>query len=441
MIYYIIIFIVAAALGALAAIVATNGKKARMLSQNAMLQGELRQKENEIDRLGKEMARQQELAQKQLEAADRRQQESDQRMAERFQKLKEEFQTASEGVLRSRQEQLEKTGKDTLQTIADPLMAELKRMQTLVGDTDREQQKALAELKASIKATMEQSKGLGEKADSLAEALRGENKTQGNFGELRLAQILENMGFVEGEQYEQQVTLTDENGKTVKTPDGHALQPDVILKFPDKRNLIIDSKVSLTAFQNYYNAQTDEDRKAALDSHLKSIRAHVDELARRDYASYLPGGGVDFVIMFVFNEGAVQLALTADPNLYEEAWRKKVIICSGSNLYGLLRLLESAWKQQRRLDNEQKLMAAANDVVKRVQMFCERFKKVEESLSKTQEAVKQVKITTADNGLSIITSARNMLKFGAEQSPKHDPLPALEGEEEDEEERQLPQSE
>lgn len=428
MIYYVIIFVVAAALGALAAIVATNGRKTKILGDNAMLQGELRQKEKEIEHLGQEMARQQELAQKQLEAADRRQQDSDERMAERFQKLKEEFQTVSEGVLRSRQQQLEKTGKDTLQGITDPLMAELKRMQALVGETDREQQKALAELKASIRANMEQSKGLGQKADSLAEALRGENKTQGNFGELRLAQLLDNMGFVEGEQYEQQSTLTDENGKTIKTADGHALQPDVILKFPDNRNLIIDSKVSLTAFQDYYNAQTEKDKANALDRHLKSIRAHVDELSKKDYAAYLPSGGVDFVIMFVFNEGAVQLALTADPKLYEEAWRKKVIICSGSNLYGLLRLLESAWKQQRRLENEQKLMAAARDVVERVQMFSERFEKVEDALRKTQSAVNDVKIITANSGSSIITSARKMLKFGAEQSTKHKALPTPEGE-------------
>lgn len=452
MIYYVIIFVVAAALGALAAIVATNGRKAKLLGENAQLRGQLLQKdeqmrqaesriaderlqkEKDVERLQKEIIRQQEAAQKQLEAADRRRQENDERMTERFQKLKEEFQTVSEGVLRSRQQQLEKTGKDTLQGITSPLMAELKRMQALVGETDREQQKALAELKASIRANMEQSKGLGQKADSLAEALRGENKTQGNFGELRLAQLLDNMGFVEGEQYEQQSILTDENGKTIKTADGHALQPDVILKFPDNRNLIIDSKVSLTAFQDYYNAQTETDKASALDRHLKSIRAHVDELSKKDYAAYLPGGGVDFVIMFVFNEGAVQLALTADPKLFEQAWRKKVIICSGSNLYGLLRLLESAWKQQRRLENEQKLMAAARDVVERVQMFSERFEKVEDALRKTQSAVNDVKIITANSGASIITSARKMLKYGAEQSTKHKALPAPENNNEDAEE-------
>lgn len=451
MLYYVIIFVVAAAIGAMAAMLVGNKRLTRLTADNATMRSLLQQKDRQIEQAQSQMAEQRQQyaadtarAQQELERiareSDRRQQDNERMMAERFQKMKEEFQTTSESVLRTRQQQLEKTGKDTLQGIADPLMAELKRMQSIVGDTDREHQKAIAELKASIRANMEQSKGLGEKADSLAEALRGENKTQGNFGELRLKQLLDNMEFVEGEQYEQQTTLTDESGKTIKSSDGHSLQPDVILKFPDNRHLIIDSKVSLTAFLDYNNAKTDEEKKGALERHLKSIKAHVDELAKKDYASYLPGGGVDFVIMFVFNEGAIQLALTAEPKLYEEAWKKKVIICSGSNLYGLLRLLASAWKQQRRLENEQKLMAAAKDVVERVQMFRERFEKVESALRSTQAAVDDVKNITKDGGHSIITATRKMLKFGAEQSTKHAALPEPDNTNEYEEEKPAPKS-
>ena len=447
MIYYVIVCALGVALGGLIVAVWMNNAKSRLNGEVAMLKGELRQKDVQIDQMNerliderkqydsalerrqKEYEMQQQLAQRQLEAADQRQREADRLMAERFQKMKEEFQTASEGVLRTRQQQLEKTGRDTLQGIADPLLTEIKRMQTLVGETDREHQKAIAQLHAAIKENMEQSKGLGEKADSLAEALRGENKTQGNFGEMRLTQLLDNMGFTNGEQYTLQPIIKAPNGKPVKTADGHSLQPDVILHFPEHRDLIIDSKVSLTAFQDYYEAKTEAEKKSALDRHLKSMRNHVDELAKKDYASYLPAGGVDFVIMFVFNEAAVQLALTADPSLYEEAWRKKVIICSGSNLYGLLRLLESAWKQQRRLENEQQLMAAARLVVERVQIFRERFENVENLINKTQKAVEEVKNITEQRGHSIITATRKMLKFGAEQSAKHVPLPAPDNDE------------
>lgn len=437
MISYFITALASLIIGALAAALITNRSKTLLIKENASLQGQLRQKDGQLTQAAEQLRQQRqhsaqeternrsevERLQREIERAyqdaERHRQDAEKMTVERLEKMREEIKTVSEQVLIQRQQQIEKTGRDTLLTIADPLMDELKRMQALLERQDKDHQLSISNLNATIRANMEQAKGLGLSADHLAQALRGESKTQGNFGELRLKQLLDNMGFVEGEQYEQQPTLQDENGKVLKTADGHALQPDVILKFPDHRNLIIDSKVSLTAFQDYSEAQTEEEKKDALRRHVASVKRHVQELANKDYASYLKGGGVDFVIMFVFNEGALQLALTQEPHLYEEAWRKKVIICSGSNLYGLLRLLESAWKQQRRLQNEQKLMESARQVVERVQMFRERFLEVERALQKAQDAVNNVKIVTSDGGRSILTATRKMLSYGAEESPKH----------------------
>ena len=233
--------------------------------------------------------------------------------------------------------------------------------------------------------------------------------------------MLEEMGLEEGVQFEEQVTMRDEYGRAIHDADeGHRLVPDVILHFPDQRDVIIDSKMSFTAFQDYHNAKTDEEREAALRRHLMSVRQHVNELSRKNYSHYIREGRhrLDFVMMYVFSESALQLALGADPSLWKWAYDNGVIIAGSQSLFIMLRVLEMSWKQMRQVENQQGMMKVASQVVERVQIFYERFLKVDEQLHKTSEAFDELKRSTSTSGVSITTAATKLLKYGAQENPK-----------------------
>jgi DNA recombination protein RmuC len=261
---------------------------------------------------------------------------------------------------------------------------------------------------------------MGAQTERLAQALTGENKVQGNFGELRLKQILEDMGLEEGLQFEEQGTMHDEQGRTVHDAEGHRMVPDVVLHFPDHRDVIIDSKMSFTAFVDYQNATTDDERASALRRHIQSMRAHVKELAQKQYFKYTKKehARLDFVLMYVFQESALQLALQSDTTLWKEAYDQGVVISGSKSLYMTLRVLELTWKQTRQVENQEKMMQCANTLVERVQLFAERFARVGEMLDKTRRSFDDLNTVTAPSGPSITTAARNLLKFGAQENKK-----------------------
>ena len=334
--------------------------------------------------------------------------------------IREQMNSASEKILRERQEQLAATNEQQLAAILNPLRENIKQMREAVEKSDREQTTTMERLDASIKENLRQAQQVGERADMLAQALTSENKTQGNFGELRLRQLLEQMGLERGVQYEEQVTLRNAEGQTATDEEGHRLIPDVILHFPDERDVIIDSKVSLTAFEDYFHASSDEEKAAALRRHVSSMRSHVYELSRKNYSQYIREGRhrLDFVLMYVFSESALQLALGADAKLWREAYDKGVIIAGSQSLFIMLRVLEMSWKQMRQFENQQDIMRQANLLIDRVQLFYERFLKVDEQLHRTQEAFDELRRSTAPNGLSITTAATRLLKYGAQENPK-----------------------
>lgn len=341
--------------------------------------------------------------------------------------VKEQLTTASEKVLAERQQQLTAANAEQLHTLLDPLRENLKTMRETVEKNDRNQSATIGLLNERIKENLRMSQEVGERADRLAAALTGENKTQGNFGELRLRQLLEDMGFKEGEQFEQQVTLRDSDGRAVRGSDsGSRLVPDVILHFPDKRDVIIDSKVSLTAFYDYHNAETDEQRTDALHRHVASVRAHVNELSAKNYSRYLRADRqtLDFVFMYVFSDSALQLALQQEPSLSREAYDKGVIIAGSQSLYMMLRVLEMSWKQMSQFENQKEIMNTASELVERVQIYYERVLKVEEQLRKTSDAFADLRRITRTEGRSIARSASKLVKCGARQSAKHVALPS-----------------
>ncbi|MBQ0074678.1 MAG: DNA recombination protein RmuC [Prevotella sp.] len=335
--------------------------------------------------------------------------------------IKEQMNTASEKILKERSEQLTEKNKEALASILNPLKDGISQMKDAVEKSGQQNKETMVRLDATIKQSIEQSREVGERADKLAQALTGENKTQGNFGELRLKQLLEDMGLEEGTQFEEQATMKDSSGRTIyDEQDGHRMIPDIILHFPDERDIIIDSKMSFKAFEDYHNAENDVERQDALTRHIASVRQHVNELSRKNYSAYIKEGRgkLDFVLMYVFSESALQLALMNEPTLWKEAYDKGVIITGSQNLYTMLRVLEMTWRQVRQIENQEQIMKTASMVVDRVQMFYERFLKVDELLDKTKKAFEDVKGVSGPSGQSIETAAKKLIKYGAKTNPK-----------------------
>ena len=366
----------------------------------------------------KQLEQTKEGAEKQIEALKQMNREQ---IDSQIKLIKEQMQTTSEEVLKRRQEELGERNKEQVSKIIDPLQQSLKNMQEAFDKSKEQQNEALTRLDETIKINMQKSAELGETADRLTRALTGEVKVQGNFGELKLKQLLEDLELKEGEQFDTQETLRDKAGKTAKGEDGKGLIPDFILHFPNNRHVVVDSKMSLTDYERYMNAEDGTTEKSDyLKAHIASVRAQVKRLAKKEYTKYLPSGynRLNFAIMYVPIEGALNLALLNDNSLWREAYDEGVLILGPQTMYMNLRVLEMMWTQVRQLQNQQDMMNAANTVIDRVQDFGIRFMEVESSMNDTIKKISKLKITTADSGPSIITAAKNLIKAGAKENKK-----------------------
>ena len=370
------------------------------------------------DNFNTQLAQTKESAEKQIEALKTMNREQ---VDSQLKLIKEQMQTTSEEVLKRRQDELGERNKEQVSKIIDPLQQSLKDMQEAFNKSKLQQNEALTRLDETIKINMQKSAALGETADRLTRALTGEVKVQGNFGELKLKQLLEDLELKEGEQFDTQETLRDKAGRSVRGDDGKGLVPDFILHFPNNRHVVVDSKMSLTDYERYMNAADGTPEKSEyLKAHIASVRAQVRRLARKEYTKYLPDGynKLNFAIMYVPIEGALNLALLNDDTLWREAYDEGVMILGPQTMYMNLRVLEMMWTQVRQLKNQQVMIDAANQVIDRVQDFGVRFMDVETSMNDTIKKMTKLKITTADSGPSIITAARKLLKAGAKENQR-----------------------
>lgn len=370
------------------------------------------------DNFNTQLAQTKESAEKQIEALKTMNREQ---VDSQLKLIKEQMQTTSEEVLKRRQDELGERNKEQVSKIIDPLQQSLKDMQEAFNKSKLQQNEALTRLDETIKINMQKSAALGETADRLTRALTGEVKVQGNFGELKLKQLLEDLELKEGEQFDTQETLRDKAGRSARGDDGKGLVPDFILHFPNNRHVVVDSKMSLTDYERYMNAADGTPEKSEyLKAHIASVRAQVRRLARKEYTKFLPDGynKLNFAIMYVPIEGALNLALLNDDTLWREAYDEGVMILGPQTMYMNLRVLEMTWTQVRQLKNQQVMIDAANQVIDRVQDFGVRFMDVETSMNDTIKKMTKLKITTADSGPSIITAARKLLKAGAKENQR-----------------------
>ena len=376
----------------------------------------LREQRNDFDKRIEEQKRRHEQEKK--ESAEM----LDRRFSELLQLVQEQLKTTTEQLLKQRSEELDKTNRSQIDAILSPMKKSM--------DDNRESfTRSTASLGEQLKLMHAATASLGNEAERLSKALQTGPKVQGDFGEMKLNDLLDKFGFTKGVEYDVQYTMRDAKGNVLRNDDTNdMMRPDVVLHYPDHKDVIIDSKASLTAFINYVNAEDDEERRRALEDHVRSVRRHVDELAAKNYCKYSMEGGttLDFVIMFVPQEGAMQLAVSADASLWNYAFDRNVVITGEQNLFSLLRLLQIAWTQRRQADNQERVFGLANTLVDRIGLFAERFDKIGKTLDTAQRAYDEAQKSMKGN-LSFVVPARKLVEIGAKENARR-PLPDIEEE-------------
>ena len=319
--------------------------------------------------------------QAQLASLERQLQELREQKATLTQELRESFQSVATEIIRERTQDLNERTEATLK----PLREDLQRFGRQVTETYQEESRERFSLKNEIKNLVERSQAISEETTNLTRALRGDSKVQGDWGEMILERILERSGLRRGEEYFVQETLRDEAGKLITTEDNRGgLRPDVIVRYPNSGAMVIDSKVSLTAYSRYLSADTDEVRTIALREHLQSIRKHIDELSRKKYEEHV-SGAANFVMLFIPNEPAYSLALSHEPNLWEEAYTKNVVLINGTNLIAALRMAQDMWQRERQERNIRLILEKATGLYDQFALFTKTFVKVGERLQSAKE--------------------------------------------------------
>ena len=319
--------------------------------------------------------------QAQLASLERQLQELREQKATLTQELRESFQSVATEIIRERTQDLNERTEATLK----PLREDLQRFGRQVTETYQEESRERFSLKNEIKNLVERSQEISEETTNLTRALRGDSKVQGDWGEMILERILERSGLRRGEEYFVQETLRDESGRLITTEDNRGgLRPDVIVRYPNSGAMVIDSKVSLTAYSRYLSADTDEVRAIALREHLQSIRKHIDELSRKKYEEHV-SGAANFVMLFIPNEPAYSLALSHEPNLWEEAYAKNVVLINGTNLIAALRMAQDMWQRERQERNIRLILEKATGLYDQFALFTKTFVKVGERLQSAKE--------------------------------------------------------
>lgn len=351
----------------------------------------------------------------------RRLAESNKVVEQQMKMMEERMKNATTELLKMRAQEMQQVNDAQMTAIINPLKETIGEMRQAMDHTREQGTKNTASLEKAIENVLSRAAEIGSKADSLANALKNENKTQGNWGEMILSELLESQGLKRGVHYSVQATLRDENGNIVVNDEsGKKMIPDVILHFPDNRDAIIDSKVSLSAFIDYQNAGDDDARREALARHIGSMRQHVRELVRKDYKSYIkpPKQTLGYVIMFVPNEAALQLALLNDTGLWREAYDKGVFITGEQNLMAVLRLIEMAWVQQEQTKNQEDILKQARLFLDRVGDFIKYFEDIASKLDAAQQAYRNAKEKLMTGRMNIMGPARKLADMSGQENPK-----------------------
>ncbi len=340
----------------------------------------------------------------------------------------------TEKLLQQREEALQKKAEETFRNLTGPLGKDLKAMQESFDAQKRSQAEGTATLKTAmeqaVKHLQDQTSAIGSKADNLAQALKGQNKMAGTWGEIILYNLLVGEGMEEGRDFDKEETLRNGQGAIVLNEDsGKRMRPDYILHYPDKTEVIVDAKVSMDALSDWYAAQDPAQKEDASRRNLAAIRTQIKSLATKRYQDYIREGykTLDYVIMFIPNYGSLQLAKTLAPNIFTEAYQQGVLLTTEETLMPFLRMIRIAWTNYDQARNQEKIIKAAQTMVDRVYDFSKAHAAMGDKLHAALDEYDKVSAKIGESGNSILTSARQLLKLGVPKNPKK-PLPEPEEE-------------
>ena len=350
-------------------------------------------------------------------------------MAAEARHREEQFKNMAQQLMESSASKLKESNKETMTVITQPLKEAMESMQKAINESQKDGAARSASFREQLQQMLQQTQRLGEKTDSLTNVLRRDNKVSGNMGEIILGDLLASQGLTEGIHYEVQARLRDELGRPLKNDEtGKEMQPDVILHYPQGQDAIVDSKVSLVAYEKYVNAETQEEKERYLQDHIKSVRQHVNELARKDYSKYIQNGrdAVDFVIMFVPFESSLQLALANDPTLWRDAFEKKVFVTGEQNLLGILHMIHIAWVQNQQAENQEKVFGLAEQLLDRLGDFVQRYNDLGNKIEAVQKAYESTNNKLISGRQSVVQKGRELVDLGAkENANRRIPMPEV----------------
>lgn len=324
------------------------------------------------------------------------------------------------------EESLKKEAAETFRTITGGLDVEIKKMKESFDAQKKEHTESAAAIKSQFEATakslIHQTNVVTKGAESLAAALRGRNKMQGCMGETLLENIFIQEGMMPGRDFDREVTLRDAYGQVIRNDElGTRMRPDFILHFPDDTDVIVDSKVSLSALSDYYAAEDDADREIAMKRNYDSVTGHIKELTSKEYQKYNAQSGrktLGYVMMFIPNYGALQLAKQVQPNIFSEAFRQNVLITTEETIMPFLRIIRSAWVNQEQVANQQKIIDSAQKMVERVAAFCEDNEKMGRKLREALEVHEKNSRKLEEGGQSIVHAAHDVIRLGVPKPKK-----------------------
>ncbi|MBD3791774.1 MAG: DNA recombination protein RmuC [Campylobacterales bacterium] len=345
-----------------------------------------------------------------LESETRHAQDQMELMKTHKQELKNEFEALAKKVFEGNSQKFAEFSKENLDNMIKPLQIQIAEFKKQVADTYNAESSDRAVLKNEIHSLKELNQKISQDAINLTKALKGESKKQGVWGEMVLEHVLEASGLRKGYEFEREVSLS--------TEDGDVLRPDVVVHLPDARDVIIDAKTSLVAYERYINAHDEVKKASYLKSHLDSIRAHVNLLAAKNYERLKEVQTLDFIFMFMPIEGALAVALEHDSSLYDEAFRKKILLVGPTTLLVAMRAVENVWKHERQNQNAKEIARRAGAMYDKFVGFSEDLLKISKQIDMVQNSFNAARNKLSDGKGNLVRQVEQLKELGAQTSKK-----------------------
>lgn len=330
-------------------------------------------------------------------------------------KYSTEFEVIANKILEEKSHKFTEQNKSNLDIILNPLKENIKAFEEKVEKAYKAESDERIVLKTEIKNLIELNQKISDEANNLAKALKGDNKKQGNWGEIILEKVLERSGLVKEQEYRTQFSTNNSDGKRI--------QPDAVIMLPDDKHIIVDAKVSLIAYEAFVNAVSEEDKERFIKEHLASVRSHVKLLSDKDYQSSSEFNTPDFVLLFIPIESSFSIAVQADHELFSYAWDRKIVIVSPSTLLATLRTIASLWKQERQTKNVMEIAKQGGDLYDKFVGFLEDMQKIEKGIENSSKAYQDAINKLSTGSGNIVKRIQNIQKLGAKTN-KEKQIPA-----------------